>query len=326
MTQLKIQNIDDLKHNYYIEIKKNLSFRNIKRTKLYKTNNDYSKLIKYLENNLKSIICDKPSILRIHIKNIEHLNVKLSKHRKKKRKKLTKKQEEENKFISKLISIFDYDKKVPKVKFIEKLKLNTCPYCNREYIFKFFDSKEKELKTLAHLDHFYSQKDFPYLALSFYNLIPSCGNCNSKFKNQLNFNINQHIHPYEDDFDLRASFSYSFNKGKFKAKSYSIYSTKRISLKLNANNLSDVKTLNTIKTFRLNDIYREHKDIVLELIQKAEIYNESYTNELLEKYEGKLFKNKEDLLKLISCSYTKSEDIHKRPFAKLVKDINDQLD
>ncbi len=52
---------------------------------------------------------------------------------------------------------------------------------------------------------------------------------------------------------------------------------------------------NNLDDFELKDLYQNHKDIVLELIQKNAIYNESYLDELMTQYEGTLFKNKEDL-------------------------------
>ena len=90
--------------------------------------------------------------------------------------------------------------------------------------------------------------------------------------------------------------------------------------------IQDIKTKNTIETFRLEDIYKEHKDIVLELIQKAEIYNESYIDELFNRYEGTLFKSREDLLRLITCGYVTDEEINKRPLSKLIKDISEELE
>ena len=82
---------------------------------------------------------------------------------------------------------------------------------------------------------------------------------------------------------------------------------------------------NNIDDFELEDLYQNHKDIVLELIQKREIYSDSYIDDLLGKYEGSLFKNKEDLLRLITCGYVSDEDLDKRPLSKLIKDISEEL-
>ena len=83
---------------------------------------------------------------------------------------------------------------------------------------------------------------------------------------------------------------------------------------------------NNRKDFELKDLYSNHKDIALELIQKAQIYNESYIDELYQKYEGTLFKNREDVLRHITGGYIEDKDINKRPLSKLIKDISEELD
>ena len=76
----------------------------------------------------------------------------------------------------------------------------------------------------------------------------------------------------------------------------------------------------------MEEIYQNHKDIALELIQKTQIYNESYIDELYQKYEGTLFKNREDVLRHITGGYIEDKDINKRPLSKLIKDISEELD
>lgn len=212
------------------------------------------------------------------------------------------------------------------VELIKDLDLSACPFCNREYIFRFDDIIQKKARILASLDHFYDKGTYPFLSISFFNLIPSCSICNSKFKHTKNFYINQHLHPYEDDFNKKAKFTHFFNVANNENKKHSIFSKERISLDLKLIEQDDIKTKNTIETFRLKELYNEHKDIVLELIQKAEIYNESYIDELFNRYEGTLFKNREDLLRLVTCGYVSDEDLHKRPLSKLIKDISEELD
>ncbi len=76
----------------------------------------------------------------------------------------------------------------------------------------------------------------------------------------------------------------------------------------------------------MEEIYQNHKDIVLELIQKSVMYNKSYIEELMKTYEGTLFKNEEDLLRLILGSCIANEDLDKRPLSKITKDILEQLE
>lgn len=199
---------------------------------------------------------------------------------------------------------------------VEKLDISVCPYCNREYIFKFTETKKKGARTLATFDHYYSKTDYPFLAISFYNLIPCCHICNSKFKHKKDFYKNPHLHPYEDDFNSLVKFQLTIKDNSF------YYNENGFDIKIASNN---PKVQNSIETFRLNELYQNHKDIVLELIQKREIYPDSYIDELAYNYSG-LFKNREDLLRLITCGYVEDKDLDKRPLSKLVKDMSENLE
>ena len=92
----------------------------------------------------------------------------------------------------------------------------------------------------------------------------------------------------------------------------------------NINN--SIKVDNHLKVFKIKERYSYLKDIILELIQKKYMYDESYLDELLKKYEGTFFRNKEDLLRLISGGYINENEINKRPLSKLIKDISEQLE
>jgi hypothetical protein len=197
----------------------------------------------------------------------------------------------------------------------QKLKVNVCPYCNRNYTFTIKDKNSKS--TRPDFDHFYDKGTYPILALSFYNLIPSCILCNSRLKSTAKFSINSHLHPYKESFNDYAKFKLKILDSKF------FYDEKGFDLKLETTNPKAEKIK---EDFALETLYQEHKDIVLELIQKAQIYNESYVDELFQKYEGTLFKNREDVLRHITGGYVEDGDIHKRPLSKLIKDISEELE
>lgn len=92
-----------------------------------------------------------------------------------------------------------------------------CPYCGYMLVeiiqVKASDPKEKNEKALLDLDHFFSKSQNPYLAVSFYNLIPSCHNCNSSYKGDKVFELNTHIHPYKDSFDTYYEFATASSSG-----------------------------------------------------------------------------------------------------------------
>lgn len=80
-----------------------------------------------------------------------------------------------------------------------------------------------------------------------------------------------------------------------------------------------------LKIFNIKNLYNEHKDLVFELLQKSKIYNESYIDELVKNYEGSVFSDKNELLRLITGAYMDNKDINKRPFNKLIKDVSEQI-
>jgi len=196
-----------------------------------------------------------------------------------------------------------------------KLQVNVCPYCNLNATYIVVTQNGKKI-TRPEFDHFYDKDSNPILALSFYNLIPSCHICNSTLKGTEKFTIESHLNPYSDNFDKEAKFRLKIENSTF------YHSVKGFDVKLES---EDERAKNNIKSFELNTLYQNHKDIVLELIQKEAIYNESYLDELLTQYEGTLFKNRENLQRLISGGYVSDEEIGKRPLSKLVRDVSEEL-
>lgn len=67
----------------------------------------------------------------------------------------------------------------------EELKLYTCHYCDIAYInsFDYHDPREGwKKKSHFDLDHVIEKSSYPFLALSLFNLVPSCPVCNERLK------------------------------------------------------------------------------------------------------------------------------------------------
>jgi hypothetical protein len=206
--------------------------------------------------------------------------------------------------------------RLKKPPFIKKLDVKVCPYCNRNYIFNFTKSGNHE--ATAQLDHFFDKSSYPYLAVSAYNLVPSCSTCNQR-KSAKQLDV---FYPYTESFNEYAKFEYTLQPI---TKTGTFFDEEQI--KLDIKSIKNSKRVEEhIEVFNLRNLYNEHKDIVSELLVKAEIYNESYIDELFNQYEGTLFKNREDLMRLITCGYITDEEINKRPLSKLIKDISEELE
>jgi len=204
--------------------------------------------------------------------------------------------------------------------FINELDMKVCPYCNRNYIFNFLKANKKN--ATAQLDHFFDKGTYPYLAICMYNLVPSCSTCNQRKSNR-KVDI---FYPYLESFNDAVKFKYDgINSLQyFTNQKLDFFQDERVMF-----HLEPIKDINKVKkhieVFNLESLYAEHKDVVSELLQKRVVYSDSYIDELFKQYEGTLFKNREDLLRLITCGYVSDEDLHKRPLSKLIKDISQEL-
>ncbi len=215
-----------------------------------------------------------------------------------------------NNFIQKKKEYNTYD-------LAKNLGVNTCPYCNINSIYTIIDENGEKISR-PEFDHFLDKDTYPILSLSIYNLIPSCHQCNSNLKHTKSFNLDEYIHPYIDDLDKEMKFSLKISNSKFH------YSLDGFEIEFqNINN--SIKVENHLKIFKIKERYYYLKNIILELIQKKYMYNESYLDELFRKYEGTFFKNKEDLSRLVSGGYISEDEINKRPLSKLIKDITKDL-
>jgi len=85
------------------------------------------------------------------------------------------------------------------------LSIDVCPYCNKNYTYTIINRLRQY--TRPDFDHFLAKEIYPYFALSFYNLIPSCQVCNRTLKHSTEFTLSTHLHPYKDDFNSIKKFS-----------------------------------------------------------------------------------------------------------------------
>lgn len=203
-------------------------------------------------------------------------------------------------------------------KLVENLGIKTCPYCNRNYI-SFVKTKKK--KTRPQLDHFYPKAIYPFLACSFYNLIPSCSACNhmksddDSYKDEKDGNL---VHPYNvKDSDF--TFSYTFDNldilKSIDEKNIRFEDEEKIKITL------DRKYEKNNEYFQLETIYQNHKGIVIELILKEINYPKSYIEELIRNGFG----TEEEIYRFIFSNYLKIDDLHKKPLSKLTRDIVEEL-
>lgn len=195
----------------------------------------------------------------------------------------------------------------------EKLDRNSCSYCNRIYTSTIIIINGKKVMRPT-LDHWFPKTDFPLLALSFYNLIPSCSNCNSSVKGATNFNLTDHIHPYVDEKQNEDfCFNYKYNSS---LSTYRIY-------------LQDVQSLNskasnTLKEMYIDEMYNSHQSEISDLIKIKTNYSKSYMASIEKLFGNKLAK--EEVYRILFGVEYATKDFHKLPLSKFKSDILKKLD
>ena len=232
-------------------------------------------------------------------------------------------------------------------KLLSLMGIEICPYCQRNYISNYTEKNDKKCeeednkeveenkveenndeKTTATLDHFYPKADYPFLALSLYNFVPSCQVCNSIFKKDAD--TRDSIYPYEEGFDeLGVKFKTS------KEVIYEILGEKNFdfSVEIDCKNIEDKekenKVKNSIKNLGLDRVYeKSHNQYIQDLLYTVEKYPENYLEasvELFENNKGKKEQLKEYFKDIVKEPYRKRIE-NGEPLAKLTKDILEEFD
>lgn len=220
-----------------------------------------------------------------------------------------------------LKDVFDYEHIIDKSKsnsywLAQKVGRNTCTYCNRTYtltVVKGEGENDKERIVRPTFDHWYSNADFPLMSLSLFNLIPSCGICNSSVKTSIPFDITTHVHPYIHEV--------GHPKLTFHASLLTDISPKwTVEIKTD----SGSKEEKTIEDLKLSDIYAYHGDLeIRDLMEFNEKYTKDYIKELFEKVlkDGKGVLSVGDVYRILFGTEINEDAFLDRPLSKMKYDL-----
>jgi hypothetical protein len=167
-----------------------------------------------------------------------------------------------------------------------KLRIDTCPYCNRSFTFTIKKSglSGKSAKIITpEIDHFFPRKHHPLLSISYYNLIPSCSNCN-RFKSSKPVLPNMLVHPYIEGFRSDATFSL-IGKNVAEAKGYSGGAQLQI-INTCRDTAKKKRIIKNISYFKLNKIYVGHSEHAKDIVKTVDELDKEYVASI-----QKLFKD-----------------------------------
>ena len=212
--------------------------------------------------------------------------------------------------------------------FLQELDISICPYCSSQFIFLYNNGK----KTRATLDHYFDKATYPFLAISIFNLVPSCKVCNSDFKSTKEFTLVDNYSPYERKIVDKMEFSIDVTTVKKSAKIknenseidyYDMFigNNTDFQIKLDIDKSDEriaKKIEGNINIFKIEELYNKyHKYLVKSIIKKSHVYNKVYIQTLNKSFEL-MFIDEEDLMRSI---YLPVNDDKNNMLGKLSRDI-----
>ena len=202
--------------------------------------------------------------------------------------------------------------------FCEKLQIDVCPYCNRQYIYTY----EKNLlkRNTAEIDHFRPKSKYPYLSCSLFNLVPACHTCNSV---KLAVDEKKIIYPYTECFGENGKFQ--IQRGSSQELEIPINVRKiKVNIKIveHAGCVLNSKIEASKKVFHLEEIYTKHQLDVCDLLFRYNRYGKMKIKDVANTLDIPELAVKKIILGIpIRIDKKKEFVLH-----KFKKDVIDQLD
>jgi hypothetical protein len=194
----------------------------------------------------------------------------------------------------------------------ESLDVRTCTYCNRNYTNTVIKDDGKKL-TRPQFDHYFDKARHPALAISFFNLIPSCSICNSSIKGTHKMNLDDYTHPYIDNTLSDIKFTYKYSE---KTKS---------GLRVKVVTPTSSKAQNTVDAFAIEEIYNSHSGELLDLLRTKQYFSDRYLSILKSNLLRDVIVSKEDLYRIVFGTEYDETNFINRPFSKFKSDILKEL-
>lgn len=157
-------------------------------------------------------------------------------------------------------------------RFIKSLGIRYCPYCNADTVYSSVfwrqDNVSRDKVIQSELDHFMHKGRYPYLAISLYNLIPSCRRCNGSVKGTEDITFDNCLYPYRDDICKTVAFFYE--PGSAAA----------------FHGVADDRNLDLIvKNRAINEIEKDRTDRFLRGFRTQDVYQSLFADEIICEYQ-----------------------------------------
>lgn len=225
--------------------------------------------------------------------------------------------------VKNMFVIHGYESSVlKKGKLIEATGIKVCPYCNRSFV---ANVVTKNGSVRGQLDHFYPKEKYPYLAVSRYNLVPSCSYCNSSLgKGNKDPKDEGIISPFDMIGAKEITFESNITRGTVLDLDHCAESIK---IRVSSMGIQDLSK--NIETFNLEPLYNSHTDYVAEMYFKYCKIKTKHYKKYVKNIFSKVRKGQfvfrtltmDDWKRIVFGVYTDEKDFGKRPMSKFCVDM-----
>lgn len=197
----------------------------------------------------------------------------------------------------------------------ERIDIKTCPYCNENTVYSFAYNKQNSLRRTFDWDHVIPKNKYPFLAISYFNLVPACKVCNF-LKEEEEINVSPHM-----NFNPDKVYSYYVHGDTldFISEPDSIQLFLQIKTDSGSQALKDV-----IDLMGMDTRYSTQTELLLDIINKKRIYHSAYWSSIENIIRKNDPQNRIDVRKLFFSIHFNAQDYYKRQFSKLTSDLFNQ--
>lgn len=200
--------------------------------------------------------------------------------------------------------------------FIRQIGIKSCVYCNAA-----FCVTDRDGVAYYTADHWMPKSRYPYLATSFFNLVPCCFSCNRNKGDD----GGEYFCLYEDDDKAELDVLHLRVPDKNVVEYIMLHDPKVLDIRLVADAEKNQSMRDTMdEKLHISNLYAEHKDVAEETLWRKIAYTRSSIEALNESLKSSgLSLTSEEVWRFLYGIYHDRDDMHKRPLTRLVQDILD---
>ncbi len=193
-----------------------------------------------------------------------------------------------------------------------KINIGTCPYCNEVPTYSFYYRSDNQYRRTFDWDHILPIDEYPFLAISYFNLVPSCKVCNNlKLNDRLNFNPHFNFNP-DNYLEFKIS---GVSSGILKeASAIKI-------LLLTAKNDMGRSIKESMISSSMNTRLSAQKEMIMDILNKKYIYESELWPSIQRILKIGTDLTYQDIQNLYFGTRNFHEEYFKKPYSKITRDI-----